>query len=293
LLQSPAEVPKVRRALLWAAGQLKLPELADPVAQSLSDPDAGVRLAAIKALGQTATNFDHQRQLSELLDPVGQPATEIGDAAWAVLSELFKLAPNPQLVPYAVRFKAPAKAEPTIVRDTAARRLVVLRILRDRAKGANDAEELAGYEQQIGDAAIDAQRYDEAISSLRNALQIAIQRSNGPREELVSDALMKALLRGRKFTEAITFYQTQARRDLRFQGSLSAAIRQEAERLYSDTKDLDAAKQLIAMALASTPPLPDNQREMLENLEKTINNRTREQNQTPRYPKLPVNASIN
>ncbi len=291
LLPSPAEVPKVRRSLLWAAGMLKLPDLADPIAQCLSDPDPTVRLAAIKALGQTANSFNQQRQLADLIDPARESTAEVREAAWNVLSELFKLAQDNQLEPFVMRFKAPEKADEATRRDAATRRLVVLRILRDRARGASKADELAGYEQQIGDAAIDAGFYDEAVTSLRAALQIAVQRKQGPREEFVSETLIRALLRGRKYSEAVKFFQEQIKKDMRFQTALSSEIRLEAERL-NESKDLGAAKQLIGLALASTPPLQDNQRQLLESLDRKIDNRTREQNQM-RMPELPVNASAN
>lgn len=297
LLSSPAEAPKVRRSLLWAAGQLRLPELADPVAQCLSDPDPAVRLSAIKALGQTANSFSQHQQLTELLDPIGGEKTEIGEAAWAVLSDLFKLAPTNQLVQFSVRFKPPdpppgQKINEQLLREAALRRIVVLRILRDRARASGNISDLATYEQQLGDTAIEAGLYDEAIASLRNSLRIADELKDGPRQEFVSESLITALLRARQFSEAIRFYEQQTQRDRRFQKALSFRIRSEAERLFDETKDVEAARQLVSLALASTPPLPDIQQDMLRALEQRIQNRLREQNQKD-LPALPVNALAN
>lgn len=298
MLTSPAEAPKVRRAALWAAGQLKLPELADPIAQSLSDSDPSVRLAAIKALARCANSFSQHRQLTELLDPVGAEKSEIGEAAWAVLSELFKLAPTNQLVQFELRFKKPdpAPGQPAndqLIREAALRRIVVLRILRDGARGANDDNELATYEQKVGDAAHEAGLYDEAIASYRNALKIADERKDGPRQEFVSESLITSLLRARKFADAIQFYQQQTQKDQRFRTALSSRIRLEAERLFYEVKDLNASKDLVNRALSATPPLPEIQKDVLADLSQKIEDRLRQQNQSPGYPQLPINASIN
>lgn len=297
LLSSPAEAPKVRRSLLWAAGQLRLPELADPVAQCLSDPDPTVRLSAIKALGQTANSFSQHQQLTELLDPIGGEKTEIGEAAWTVLSDLFKLAPTNQLVQFGVRFKSPdpppgQKPNEQLIREAALRRIVVLRILRDRARASGNVNDLATYEQQLGDTAIEAGLYDEAVASLRNSLRIADELKDGPRQEFVSESLITALLRARQFSEAIRFYEQQTQKDRRFQKALSFRIRSEAERLFDETRDIEAARQLISLALASTPPLPDIQQDMLRALEQRIQDRLREQN-LRELPDLPVNALAN
>ncbi len=278
-LMGPNEVPKVRRAVLGAVGALRMPELAERVVESINDPDRGVRLAAIRALGQTANTFAQQSQLAERIDPNKEPDPEVQEAAWAVLSELFKLAPSNQLEPWEYRLK-----------DAPARRLVVLRILRDRDRAAGETTGLAGREQQIGEAAIKAGFNDEAVTSLRNAMSIAVKKKDTVREQLVSEKLMQALLRSRKFGEAINFYQAQIAKDKGFQPPLSAEIRQEVERLF-DLKDFDGAKQLIDSALAANPGLESTQINILRSIANKIENRSREQNLMPDAPKpLPLNA---
>ncbi len=289
LLRSRAEVPKVRRALLGAVGALKMPELAEGVVESMDDPDRGVRLAAVRALGQVADSFAQQNQLADRIDPAKESDAEVQEAAWTVLNELFKLAPSNQLESW--EFKLQGQGPNESLAQRAARRLVVLRILRDRVRASGDVNALAGREQQIGEAAIDAGFFDESITALRSALSIAIKTKDAVREELVAEKLMRALLRARRFDEAITFYQQQIAKDKRFQVALSAEIRSEVERLF-ELKDLENSKRLINAALASNPGLEVTQANILRMLKDRIEDKSKEQNLIPGRNNLPMNARV-
>ncbi|HEY0007394.1 MAG TPA: hypothetical protein VGB55_01610, partial [Tepidisphaeraceae bacterium] len=202
------------------------------------------------------------------LDPAKEKDADVRNAAWKVLTDLFPRAPTNQLDFWNDK-----------LRNQPSRRIVVLTELRNRARAEGDARLVAARSQQIGDAAFEAQLYDDAVTAYREALQYAIQ--NRLPEDLISESLLNALLRARKSNEAVNFAQTQIARNKELGGILLPAIRQEIDRLINEVKDLPGASQLVTLALQMNPkPLPQ-QLDQLQQQAEEIQRRSKEQNLLP------------
>lgn len=278
LLASPGEAPPVLRALLAAVGELGDPQTADAIVNRMNHPDPGVRLAAVRALGKVTTSFEFQNALAERVNPQREENEEVRNATWQVLAELFKKAPADQLGVWEQRLDQ---------QDDQVHRLLVLRVLRDRAKVAGNESELSSRNQQIGEAARkagaktnEANYFNESITAFREALAHAVANRLGPQEELISENLMESLLLGVRFEEAIEFAQAQIRKDQRFQPLLAPKIRNEVERLVRN-KDYDKARRLIQLALQMNPKLQPMYADVLKAMDQRIEDLLREQNLNP------------
>lgn len=278
LLASPGESPEVLRALLGAVGELGDPQTADAIVNRMNHPDPGVRLAAVRALGKVSTSFEFQNALDERTNPQKEENEEVRNAAWLVLGEQFKNAPLEQLGVWEQRLDE---------RNDPVHRLMVLRVLRDRAKAAGNETELSTRNQQIGEAArkagmkaSDGNYFNESITHYREALSHAVANRQGAQEELISENLMESLLLGGRYEDAIEFLQQQIRKDQRFQPLLAPKLRDEADRLDRN-KEYDKARRLIQLALQMNPKLQPMYHEVLQEMDRRIEARMREQNLTP------------
>jgi HEAT repeat protein len=276
-----AEVPKVRRAVLSALGELRDPELSGAIGELLDDPDPTIRLEAVNAIGRSQAPFiEFQGRLRDRLDPKKETSPEVREAAWNALTEMFTRAPSNQL-PFWVDF---LKTDP-------ARQVVVLKILRDRAKASGDAEGEAANNQRIGDAYSRAIMWEDAVPFFRDAFQFNVVTNRPAGQDIISESLITALLRARKYEDAVKFAEDQIRRSPRF-NELGSFLRREIERLYREEKDYDSARQLIDRVLKMNPPLMPQQAEMIKSIDTEMQRRQRERNLTPHVPFDPaLNAS--
>ena len=272
MLDSASEDRKVRRALLTAIGQYKNPEFADSIAAWTSaDNDLATRLAALRALGDSADNLGaFDKRLMALIDPNKEPQKEVQDAAWKVATGLFTKAPVEQLSAW----EMPLKNRPAML-------LVVLKEERNRATAAGSGELAAQRSQQIGDASVDAKLYADAIAAYTDALNFAA--ANNRNADIISEGLLRAQLRNHNYQEGINFSQQQISRNGGMEGVLGPVIRSEADRLVNETKEFDAGVQLIDLALNMTPKLSRKYSDDLQQLQAQVKNRDTQHNETP-YP---------
>ncbi|MBC7784541.1 MAG: HEAT repeat domain-containing protein [Burkholderiales bacterium] len=281
LLDAPAEVPKVRQALLAAVGALKDSNYADAIADYLDDTSDWVtRRDAVRALGQVATSFEYGQRLGKLLDPKNEPQAEVQKAAWDVLVNLFNTATTLELDTWAQTLKEKSEH---------GRSVVVYTILRDRAHKTGNAVEERQRNQQLGDAASEAGDYAVAITAYRDSYASAVEQRNPGAEESVSESLLRALLRGGKFAEAVTFTQQQIRKDPKY-GELVRELRLEAERLEKIPAMQESARELIDLALKMNPPPKPIEAERLAEINRKLQNRTKEQNRNPFLPDVPLSV---
>lgn len=276
MLNAPAEDRRVRRSLLVAVGRYRDAQFTDSIAAWMGDEDPAIRLAAVRALGESAVNFgDVERPLRERTDPEKEKQAEIRDAAWRVLTVLFTKAPADQLGLWEMRLK-----------DDPARLIVVLTELRNRARLANESAKAAERDRQLGDANMQAERFAAAIVAYKAAFDFA-QANNRPGSvELISEGLIQAYLKNRQYEQAVTFAQQTIGQNAAFAGNLGSKIRLEADHLVA-TYDFASATQLIDLALKMNPQLPPRYAEQLQNLQAQVKARFNKQNQMP-YP--PVDA---
>lgn len=277
MASQPIEVPRVRREVLNALGEMHDPQLADTIASSLGDPDTTVKLAAVKALGNSGISLGtYDKPLSDLINPNNNVSQDLRDAAWGVLKGLFVKAQADQLPNWET--KPGVKEDPLKL-------LVIYKEERARARAAGDDDTAAFKNQQIGDKYAEALMWPDAIAAYNDALAYAQQAHKSYMIETVSDGLTKAYLKYHQYDSAINFVQRQIKFDPSLEGTLGPDIRQEAERLVDDNKDYDASLQLIDLAMKMDPPLKPQSKQRLEELRSQVQRRSHEQNLTP-YPSV-------
>ena len=283
MLNSPAEAPKVRRSLLQAVGDYHDPQLADSIGALLDDPDPTIRIAAVRAIGQTADSFGaFEHRLSDLINPSTEKSPDVRQAAWDVLTQLFAKAPQEQLGPWELRLK-----------DDPVRLLAVLKVERDRAAKAGTLDYTAGYNQKIGDASRaaaakmpDAARADpywqQAIAAYQDALTYAREQNKTPFVEALSYGLTQAYLGAHQYADAINFVEQQIHADPSLEGDLGALVRQEADRLvHGSPSDFQGAMQLIDLTLKMNPPLKTRFTDNFPDWRAEAERRSKEQNLSP------------
>jgi HEAT repeat protein len=281
MLNSQAEDRRVRRSLLVAVGRYRNADFTDAIAAWMGDEDAAIRLAAVRALGESANSFgEFAARLRDRIDPK-EKQPEVRDAAWRVLVGLFKKAPATQLGIWEVWLK-----------DDPEKLIVLLTELRDRARANSDLARAADRDQQLGDANMRAGRFGDAITNYQEALKFAQANNKPSNVEIISEGLTEAYLRNNQFGPGITFVQQRIRQDPSAEGTLGPKIRREAERLVDVEKKYEAATQLIDLALKMDPPLSRRFTQDLQTLQAQVKARNNQQNQTPYPPTDAVQSAM-
>ena len=272
LLMNPREPVAVRRAALRALGQYGKQTQGDnwpanDIAESLYDPDDGIRQEAVRALRNTA-DFGNASQLYELMQK--DPNRNVRDESWGVLRNLFTdaSAPNIQLAQYADRFKGDPE-----------KRIEVLKVLAQRLSAAKDEEQLAAQQQNLGAeymqlatraaqrTDLDAEAREQAV--IDNAEQadkyfdLALKHYRGkdPTDQGMAtsnliELRMDALLVSRQYKEAADFAAACIAANSQNMEAVGRKISAAADQLLQQ-KRLDEALQLIDSAKRMNPPLLD------------------------------------
>ncbi len=252
LMLRDVETVSVRRATLRALGELGDPRAQDLIIQNaLDDPDREIRLAAVEALGSTAT-FAAAEALYRHLQPANEKDERVRAAAWRVLEGLFPTASKEQLALWPDRFNTQPQ-----------RQLVVLKALAGLYTDSADADRLAFVQQNLGAVLMKLNQPAEAAGYFNQALRHWIEEGNNMLTQGLIRQNIEALLRGGQYDQAIAFASDMIQRHLSDLQTMGIAIRDQAQRL-ADAGDQANLQRLIASTKKMEPPLDTNYTSQLQ-----------------------------
>jgi HEAT repeat protein len=258
LMLRDVETVSVRRAALRALGQLGDIRAQDLIVQNaLDDPDKDIRLAAVEALGSTAT-FAAAEALYRHLQPSNEPDERVRAAAWKVLEGLFPTAPKEQLALWPDRFN-----------NQPQRQLVVLKALAGLYTSSEDADRLAFVQQNLGAVLMKLNQPADAAGYFDKALKHWIEEGNNMLTQGLIRQNIEALLRGGQYDQAVTFASQMIGRNLSDQQTMGIAIRDQAQRL-ADAGDKANLARLVASTQKMEPPLDSNYTSQLAAIQERV-----------------------
>ena len=299
-VNDPRNTVKIRIAACRGLGNMvessdKEQAATDLVSDLRRDPDAAVRLEAVKALGNVGTF--HQADALYDQTTSREKDRSVRDAAWKVLTSLFtqpEFTANDLLSYWAEKFKdSPAlKNDPNPKRrvEVLQNRIVVLQAARDKLiadarVNPQAAQTLAGVHQNIGETLMALEQWDKAAASFRAAMAYWLVNPGAPATlAQLSEQLMQSLLRSGSYPEAVQFAGDRITANPQEQGDMGYLIRTEVERLMSSPKptDLKNAATLIDETDKMQPPLKDPYAETLKKRREEIRQRSAASGITPR-----------
>lgn len=259
------QTANVRRAALRGLGELGDPKADEAIAEQLTDPDAGIRLEAARALTNTAT-FAQAEQFYRMLDPNVEPDPDVRAAVWSDLDKLLHTGTAQQINGWPDRF-----------RNDPEKRLEVLYALRDAQAKDKDDYQLAITHQNLGETLMKLQtpRPEEAADNFQLALNY--WRGEGKDQggaDTMLDGLVgqtvDALLAAKKYPEATAFAAKQIAISPQYQQTVGPRLKNEADRLRL-AGDTAAATQLINYALKMSPPLGAKYQDDLKQIRGDLN----------------------
>lgn len=265
------EGPEVRRLAIKAIGEIGNPQSAGVIVAALDDRDARVRLEAVIALGNIRTAAEYAQTLLRRLDPSEEPDPSIREKTWLVFQSVLPEFSKEQLASFAEQFK-----------DDPNRQIIVLKELAQQLLKLKMEDELATVRQNIGIALMQLGNYKEAAEYFRLALEYKKTQPTVPGvviAGLVEDRI-KALLLAEQYPEAIDFAGQSVRENPNNQRPIGSAIRQEVERLARLDR-FDNALSLIEESRKMTPPLAEQYRQQLADIETDIRRQLSRRNASP------------
>jgi HEAT repeat protein len=245
------ESATVHSYALNGLGALGNNNTANAIASFLHDPDGGVRIAAIQALGKLQAPFLGDAMVAVMTDANSDKST--ADAAWQSLQNWFGSMDDSQLetVAQALQEKLPDQPD----KELAARQALAAQLATQGGQG----DSLAETQQQIGVLQMKLVDPAHAADSFLAALKYWKATPNP--QEMVIDRLTQqyiaALLAAKEYDQATTFASSNIGAHNGIERSVSAALRDEAERLASQNDAADA-QALIASIDKMTNKLPDS-----------------------------------
>jgi HEAT repeat protein len=257
------ETPEVRKAALQGLADIGNNDAMDRIAGILDERDPVIRLEAARAMGPVAMPVDNQKffvRITNERDP------DVAQALWTSLQKLYDKLPPADLVTWADRFNNPPLKDPD-------KWLVTLVKLGDAYKAANDPRKVAENQQDIAHAMMEVTppQIAGAIKNLSEALKYWRDSGNGNESVLngvVGDLLTDKLKAG-LYADATQFAAEQIKALPANQEIVGPPIMNEADRLRrtGNPADKAAAKTLISEALKMNPPLRENTRLNLEQIQ--------------------------
>ncbi len=276
---------ETRRLALRAIGDIGRAESTNSVASFIDDRESRVRAAALEALANLPGANGYTPQLIRHMDKAQEPEESVRDASWRTLIAVLKDLNVEQLQ---------AIVDDRLFRENPTNQFQVYKVLETKlAESVDRQNDLANTQMTIGETLMKLKRWDEAADYFGKAL--AAKKAQPGTSNLVLISLvenrMKALLQAAKFAEAVTFAASSIRENPESQQPLGAAIRQRAEELRVEGK-FEEASRLISAALQMDPPLAQQYRDQLNETERLIQTRKREQGKgTPPIPRNVINPS--
>lgn len=262
---------RVRWAALRALGEIGEAKSGDTIAGYLEDRENGVRLEALRALGNLKTASgsretsaaDHAEEIYKRMDPAFETDPSVREQAWAVLQPAFLGIALEQLPTWADRFE-----------KDPARRIIVLRAMVDRYNRPQDADPLAAARQRLGMALMDANQPAEAAKAFKPALDY--WRVKNP-EHMVTEQLveqyLKSLLYSRQYAEAVSLAGELVKTRISYQQTAGASFRTELDRLRQTARNPECLA-LIEQIRKMAPPLAPLYQEAINTIELEIRRTT-------------------
>ncbi len=237
LLNPRQESNRVRIAALSALGVIGNHNASDAIVDAINDPDDGVALAAVNALGNVAPSANQLEPLRPFLEGDNKRDRTITQAAWLVLQSSLPTLTKEQLKHWDDAVRA----------DPNRQRIIRMQLLEVQT-AAKELDEAATTQGQIAQNYMDLKQPDAAVPFYRAALE---QRINSGRRGPVLDALitdfMNALLQSDKYDEAVAFAVSTLTKDSGQRSALGPLICARAEELSQSQQpeQLRKAKTLI------------------------------------------------
>jgi len=257
--QDPNNTLRVRTAAVRGLAKLGDSSKRESAAKELtstmhSDPDAAVRLEAVKAVGDVGTEVSEGDALYERMDTQKEPDASVSNAAWKVLLDLCS---RPDVT--ADRLQRAWVTRQLIEADPQ-KLLALNQVLRKKliAMGPNDPkaqEALANVRQNIGDLCMKLSQWDEAINNYRPALEYWLSHNGTESTKAdISENLLTALLKSGDYSGAVQFAADRIKADDQEQKDMGQKLRDEVDNLHK-SHDLKNAAELADLALKMQPPL--------------------------------------
>jgi hypothetical protein len=261
------------------------PRLADSIAASLNDrEEAGVKIAAITALGKVSNSAEFGERIFDRIDPAGSPTRGARGGVGLAEAALRQVDPTASCW----------RTSKSCARESA-RQLDVLRVLLARDQAARHRP-MSPRLACTGSATPrrTMARYAEAIDAYRQA--IAYFRAQPRHSRQRADRQWQpdeALLRRPSSTPRPLHSQQQQSRSARVSSTTwsSRRSRLEVERLI-DFKISPTPAKLIDQAAQHAEPQQRAEEHFFEELSTTIETRLRQQNRTPYPPVIYRNAPV-
>jgi tetratricopeptide (TPR) repeat protein len=160
----------------------------------------------------------------------------------------------------------------------------VLKALADQLLKLKMEDDLAGTQQNIGETLMQLNDPKSAAEYFKLALDY--RKSQGQQGVVLvglMEGRMKALLLSKQYPQAIAFAAQSIRENANNQQSMGAAIRQEADRLR-EAGSLDDALKLIQESQKMDPPLAEQYRDQLSEIQADIQKRLNQRGGNPTPP---------
>ena len=262
LLNQPDPSVPVRQAALRALGMAgsqggtAAAESAAIVTRSLRKEarEPAVRWAALDALARVGNLPEHGGLLLEYTSPRTEPDEGVRQKAWEAFQSLL-----PRATPAQINVERNGlKSDPVklaVVLEEMCRQL-------DLSARPQDRKDLANFRVELGDVYVKDARQDparaaKAIANYRAALDYYFREGEAENVTVpLIQQLMNAHLASKDYAAAARFAEEMIRRDQKNQETVGPAIRNEADRLRTDTNSAGSL-QLINEALKMDPRLDD------------------------------------
>jgi HEAT repeat protein len=275
LNERSGESSEMHRLALKGIGEIGNPQSAAVIVNSLNDREAVVRLEAVRALGKVRTAGEYAETLIHRLDAAEEPDASVREAAWQVLRTVLPGLTKEQLANFADRFK-----------DQPEQRIIVLKALAQQLSRLNMQDDLAVTQQNIGATYMRLNDPKDAADYFKKALDYRKTQGQGAQGVVMVGLMedrMKALLLSKQYPDAIAFAAQNIRDNANNQQSMGAAIRSEADRLR-EAGSLDDALKLIKEAQKMDPPLAEQYRDQLSEIEADIQKHLNQRGGNPSPP---------
>ncbi len=251
-LLNTGETALVRDDAIRGIGDLKDPHTATTIAGYLDDADAGVRMAAARALanipGQEVPEVVAPAMIKVFLKDLDP---QVRDQAWKDLNGWFPRMTIQQLSTTADALRDTVDPQREV-------RIALATALEKDPNGGVDS--LAVTRQQIGELYAGENLWADAVPYYRQALDYWNQHNGAPQNRArLIDELLAALLGARQYVDAVKFAADTLRGDPTTARTVGPALATAAETLYQTgtPQSLDDAKLLVAAIATMQPAFPE------------------------------------
>lgn len=266
LIRPTEKVVQVRRLALGGLRRIGAPESADNIigAGALEDPEPGVRLDAVAAM-ETTASFGHIVVLKRRMNAQVESDPDVRRRAWEVIALLLKKGSVNELSALAKDLDMQAPERRSVILNEIVSKLRPAPEAPPLPPG-REAEQLALFRQNLGEALLQLKRYDDAAAHFRQSLDYWESTRAAQAVRLPSMLLlMESLLKGKRFEDAGRFATACIGADRANTSDMWVKTKQQYEALRA-AKDWDGV--LLLVAEAKKVPFTQEHLRQLENFER-------------------------